>query len=167
MTQPKYAPIAIADEVRPASKLEPPKPWVPHRPAEHRRGNRVPGGGLGSPGPDQGYALGLAARFKDRLVLGNGEHEEDAVAASIAVALRRASVFGRAPVLQDLEFAFGLLGYLAEVPAETAEERRAVVSGASHDYWICRRIADLVPDETVRAVKKPLAPFDWAVRAKP
>jgi hypothetical protein len=167
MTQPKYAPIAISDEVRPASKLEPPKPWFPHRPAEYRHGARVPSGGLGAPGTDQGYALGLAERFEDRVVLGHGEHLDDAIAAAVVVALRRASGFGRAPVSLDLEFAFGLLGYLGEVSAETAAVRRAVVSGAAHDYWISRRVADLIPAATVRSLAKPLVPFDWVLAATP
>src|SRR5277367_4148670 len=120
MTQPKFTPILIEDEVRPAAKLEVPRPWSPHRPSEFRPGRRPAGGASGVPGPDQGYALGLAARLAPRVVLGAGERIEDALAAATAIGLRRAASFGRAPVTADLEFSLGALGYLGPVDPETA-----------------------------------------------
>ena len=34
------------------------------------------------------------------------------------IALKRASMFGRAPVIYDLEFAYSLFGFLGGAPAE-------------------------------------------------
>jgi len=169
VTQPKYAPIAIGDEVRPAYKLEPPKAWVPHRPGEYRptAGSRRPG--TGAPGPDQGYALRLAERFADRLVLGGGENPADALAAGVAVALRRASILGRAPVATDIEVGLALLGYLADVDPAAVVARREVVLGAAHDDWRRMRCADLVPEGSLRAGPAEAATMavDWTALAEP
>jgi hypothetical protein len=109
---------------------------------------------MGRPGPDQGYALALAGRFRDQLRMADGEHDDDAIAAAVAVALRRASLYGRAPVVHDLALAFNLFGYLddpvADAPADLVEGRRAAIRGASHDYWEQRGIVDRVPEETLR-----------------
>src|ERR1700739_2138378 len=105
MTQPKYAPIAIEDVVRPADKLEAPRPWAPHRPGEFDpHGGRVPR----AVGPDQGYLALLAERFVDRLVLSEGEQVDDVLTAAIAIGMARAAVFGRAPVAKDLEYALSV-----------------------------------------------------------
>src|SRR5205085_6188292 len=108
------------------------------------------GPGLGRPGPDQGYALNLAGRLEDQLRLAEGEHREDVVAGGVAVALRRASIYGRAPVIHDLELAFGALGYLDDAPADLVEWRRPHIMGAAHDYWVQRAVADSVPEGTLR-----------------
>src|ERR1700722_17278875 len=105
MTQPKFTPVLIEDEVRKATKLAVPRPWSPHRPSEFRPGPRPSGGASGTPGPDQGYALGLAERLAPTFVLGEHERIEDALAASVAIGLRRAASYGRAPVSGDIEFA--------------------------------------------------------------
>jgi hypothetical protein len=108
---------------------------------------------MGRPGPDQGYAYTLARQFADRLRIPHGEHAEDAVSGCTAVALRRASMFGRAPTVYDLELAFGLFGYLddaASAPADLVAWRQPVFSGASHDYWDQRAIVDGVPEATLR-----------------
>jgi hypothetical protein len=150
MTQPKYAPILIEDEVRPAAKLDVPRPWSPHRPSEFRAGPRTFGGAAGAPGPDQGYALRLAQLVADRVVLGDGEHLDDALSAAVVVALGRASAFGRAPVLKDLEFGLAAFGYLAPVDAAIASQRHKLVSGLSHDYFRQRTMADLCDEKTLR-----------------
>lgn len=150
MTQPKFAPILIEDEVRPAAKLDVPRPWSPHRPSEFRPGPRSFGAASGAPGPDQGYALHLAQLIADRVVLGHGERREDALAAAVVIALSRASSFGRAPVLKDLEFALAALGYLEAVDAETSARRHRLVSGLAHDDFRQRGIADLLDDKARR-----------------
>jgi hypothetical protein len=157
MTQPKFAPISAKDEVREAYHLESPRPWRAHRPAEHGAPERfAPGRGV--PGPDQGYALALAARLAGRLVLQAGEHAEDALAGAVVIAMRRAAAIGRAPVLGDLEFALELFGFLA--PADDGVvARRASFRGVAHDYRRQRALAESVPDEVLgaRAV-----PAGWA-----
>ena len=115
-----------------------------------RRKGQPYGPTLGRPGPDQGYALALAGRFRDRLKLGEGEHRADVVAGCVAVAMRRAGMFGRAPVVFDLELGFGLFGYLDDAPADLVAWRRPAFAGASHDYWDQRAIVDGIPEATLR-----------------
>ena len=106
-------------------------------------------------GPDQGYALELATRFKDRLALEPGEHAEDVLSGAVAIALRRAAIFGRAPISADIELALRLFGCLvgdrgAAVPGELVAWRREHLAGAAHDYWARRALADAVPEATLR-----------------
>lgn len=149
MPQPEYVPISAADEVRPVERLPPPRRWNADRPGE-QRGGRPAGRGMGVPGPDQGYALHLARRFEGALSLAEGESEEDAVAGCLGVALKRASLYGRAPVIHDLELAFTLWGFGGDAPEELVEARRPLFQGAAHHYWDQRLIADRVPDSTLR-----------------
>jgi hypothetical protein len=114
------------------------------------KGGHPHGPHLGSPGPDQGYALTLVRHFEDRLELAEGEHREDAVAGCVGVALKRASIFGRAPVIYDLEHAFTLWGFLGGAPEELIRFRKPLFEGARHHYWEQRQIVDLVPEETLR-----------------
>lgn len=108
------------------------------------------GHSFGRPGPDQGYALLLARSFEDRIVLSDGESHDDVLAACVAVALKRASMFGRAPVIHDLEIAFTLFGFLGAAPSELVECRRSHLAGASHDHHRQRGVADGVPESTLR-----------------
>jgi hypothetical protein len=152
MAQPEHVPVAAADRVRPTERLPAPDRWVPDRPAD-MHGNEVQKGKrFGSPGPDQGYALKLARSFVSggRLRLADGEQADDAVAGCLGVALRRASLFGRAPVVFDLELAFGLWGFLDDGPKELVEFRKPLFQSASHHYWDQRGIADYVPESTLR-----------------
>ena len=87
------------------------------RPGEVVGGESASGPGMGHQGPDQGYALKLAQSFAGRLVLAAGEREDDALAGCCAVALRRASIFGRAPVMHDLRLALELFGFLIDTDA--------------------------------------------------
>src|SRR5206468_7366902 len=105
MAQPDYVPVAPADKVRPAERLPPARAWTTSRPGEIT-GLRLPAGRrFGVPGPDQGYALTLAARSAEQLELGKGESRGDVVAGCVGVAMKRAALFGRAPVVFDLELA--------------------------------------------------------------
>ncbi len=92
----------------------------------------------------------LVGRFHDRLVLTEGEDAHDAEAGCVGVATARASLFGRAPVVYDLELAFGLWGFLDQAPADLVEFRQPLFAGASHHYWDQRDIVDLVPESTLR-----------------
>jgi len=173
MTQPTFAPIPLEDEVRAAYRLGVPAAWVPARPGEllgaTRRstvggreqltGARLPG--AGSPGPDQGYALRLAERFASRLVLEEGERSEDVLAGAVAIALRRAALFGRAPVGADLEVALGLFGFLGSAPAALVARRKAVFAGLGHDEWRRRALVHGIDEAALRlsarqAMERPL-----------
>ncbi len=135
-------------------KLGVPSAWRQDRPAE-LTGTLQPQGKLfGSQGPDQGYALRLAERdLGPRLRLAAGESGTDVVEGCTLIALARASRFGRAPVLRDLELAAGLFGYLhepASVPDALLALRAALFSGAGHAYALQRRLVSAVPEATLR-----------------
>ena len=150
MAQPEYVPISAGDRVRPAERLPAHGGWTQDRPGELRNPGAPTGTRFGSPGPDQGYGMALAERFRERLQLEPGEHAEDAEAGALAVALRRASLFGRAPVIYDLELAYTLWGYLGDAPGDLIGFRTGALKGASHDYWLQRDAVDRVADATLR-----------------
>ena len=87
----------------------------------------------------------LVRRFADRLELAPGEHAHDVEAGCVGVAMSRASLFGRAPVIHDLELAFTVWGYLGGAPPELVTYRQPLFSGASHHYWDQRKIVDKAP----------------------
>jgi hypothetical protein len=107
--------------------------------------------------------LRLAARLSDRLALAPGELRDDAVAGGVAIAMRRAAVFGRAPVLPDLELAFTLAGYLGDPPADLVAWRVASFKGIAHDRWAERELAAAVPESTLRLTAAAVAerPGEW------
>lgn len=150
MTQPDYVPIAAADRVRPAERMPVPDNWRPDRPADMTGTQRQSGPRFGNPGPDQGYALKLARLLAPRLTAAPGEHLEDATAGCLAVGLKRASLFGRAPVIFDLELAFTVWGYLGSPPADLVAFRVPIFQGADHHYETQRAIADRVSEATLR-----------------
>lgn len=130
-------------------------PWVPDRPAEVVDDLRQPSGpAFGVQGPDQGYALKLANDFfRGKLHLAEHEEEDDVIEGCVAIALRRASLYGRAPVIHDLRLAFALWGFLDEDPdPELVELRRPLFEELSnpHRYFELRRLANGIPEETLR-----------------
>jgi hypothetical protein len=143
--------------------------WRAERPGDLRNGHPE-GAGLGHQGPDQGYALKLVGRFADRVHLADGERWEDAAAGCVLVALKRASLFGRAPVIHDLDIAFRVWGFLDEgPPAELVEVRRGAferVDNHVHHYLEGRRIADAVYDGVLRQTPAQVElahATDWSV----
>ncbi len=143
---PSRAPRAYESPVRR------PDSWRKDRPAE--LGSFQPRGPLmGSPGPDIGYAIKLLALFGDKVVLTDHEHAKDAAAGATAIAMKRAALFGRAPVVHDLTLAYTVFGFLdAQPDPELVAARKELFTeaGAHHGYPLQRRIADAVPDETLR-----------------
>ena len=150
MAQPEFVPLHAGDRVRAAERLPAHAGWRQARPAELVAPGVPTGARFGTPGPDQGYALTLAERFVDRLELADGEHGDDAVAGCLGVGLRRASLFGRAPVIHDLDLAFTIFGYLGGAPADLVAFRVPLLRGAAHDYWAQRDVADKVQESTLR-----------------
>jgi hypothetical protein len=148
MAAPDYVPVAPGDLPR-GSEALPPDSWKPERPAD-LRAFQPHGPGFGNQGPDQGYGLKLARRFVDKLVLEPGEHHDDVIAGCLVVGLKRAALFGRAPVIHDFELAFALFGFLDKAPPDLVEWRRRVFAGAAHHYWQQLSISEVVPDEVVR-----------------
>lgn len=164
MAAPEYVPTNRELQPRRGLPLPPPRRWIANRPAE--LGAEQPHGpSLGTPGPDQGYALSLAARFHGRLTL-DGVTEHDAIAGCLGIALQRASHFGRAPVIHDLDIAFRIWGFLGGAPAELVSMRNPLFEAASHHYWDQRAIVDRIPTETLRMTHQDVAarfPAEWRV----
>ena len=133
MAQPEYVPVIPRNRVRVSERLPTPEGWVADRVAEVRqRGAQPSGRQLGVAGPDQGYALKLARRLQDRIVLGPTDHLDDVVAGCVGVALRRAARYGRAPVLSDVELGLAVWGFLGEAPGDLVEFRRPLFESAAH-----------------------------------
>jgi hypothetical protein len=159
VSAPQHVPTNLTEAPRRGLDLPAPDTWLPPdethlgpRPAE--LGPAQPrGDGLGSPGPDQGFALRLARQFEGKLSLAEGEREADALAGAVFVALKRASLFGRAPVIHDLRVALTVWGFLdSAAPRELVEARRHLFEGAHswHHYVDQRKISDAVPESTLR-----------------
>lgn len=149
MAAPDYVPVSQGDRPREPLDLPGHRGWTATRPAD-LVGRQPVGRLFGKQGPDQGYAMTLVGRFHGRLVLTEGEDEHDTEAGCVGVAMARASLFGRAPVVYDLDLAFGLWGFLDPAPADLVEFRRPLFAGASHHYWDQREIVDVVPESTLR-----------------
>ena len=123
---------------------------------------------MGSQGPDQGFALMIAERLSPRLELQGRERLDDAIRGCLGIALRRASLFSRAPVVHDLTIAFTIWGFFDEAPPEDLIGRRPQlfegVGNVNHHYAEGREIADLVPESTLRMTPDAVAaayPARW------
>ncbi len=159
-----YVPQRLEDEPRqlpnlaPGVVIPPAESWRAQRPGDLAAG-QPDGVLLGRPGPNIGYALTLVNRWRDRFRLAPLEHEDDAAAVVAEIAMKRAALFGRAPVATDVEVAMDLLGYADELPPDVAQRRAHVVHGAGHDYYRRRAIVDRIPDDVLK-----LAPTQLAAR---
>lgn len=168
MAIPKFTPIDPTDESRAYQSPDfVPKPWQLDRRAEIA-GRQPKGSGLGNPGPDQGYVLALATRVRDRIRVQTGESINDVIAGSIAIALRRASLFGRAPIMDDIMVALTIWGWLLDSPPLDIVTRRqklfAGLGNMVHHYAESRLVADMVPDTTFRLSLEKLTasmPMSW------
>ena len=153
MAAPEYVPVKPMDDVRTyESPPRRPDPWIPRRPGE-LRGPSPRGHAFGDPGPDQGYGLILAKRMADAVVLHNGEELDDAIAGCLGVGLKRASIFGRAPVIHDMTAAFTIWGFFDHSPdaallrVRTAAFDQCALAG---HYLERRHIVAAVPDDALR-----------------
>ncbi len=156
---PSYVPSAAAAPTLYQSPPRRPGSWQAQRPGEVVGALLDEGSGFGNQGPDQGYVLKLAQRFTGQLHLNDGERENDALAGCAAVALRRASMFGRAPVMHDLRVALELFGFLGKTDPELLAWRQQHFAGAAghHGYHVKLHLADLVPAETLRRTPEAVA----------
>ncbi|HET9075321.1 MAG TPA: hypothetical protein VFN68_00190 [Acidimicrobiales bacterium] len=150
MTQPDHVPMQASDRVRPSMLLPPPRHWYLDRPGDPVDLTPPSGPRFGSPGPDLGYGLKLARRLEHELQLTEGEHAEDAVAGGFACGARRAAFFGRAPVIHDMRWAFGLWGFLGGAPGGLVEWRKPLFRGAAEHYWDQREIVDAVKVDALK-----------------
>jgi hypothetical protein len=155
MAAPEYVPVRPGRTDK-AYESPPRRPesWQARRPAEIvDDGVQPQGGDFGWQGPDQGYALKLANAHRAKLRLTGGEHADDVITGCVAIALRRASMFGRAPVVHDLNVAYELFGFLDDdSPADLVEHRTSLFEELSnpHHYFEVRRLVSQVPEATLR-----------------
>ena len=154
MAAPRFSPVSPTDRPRHYESPEHvPDAWMPDRPGDIE-GFQPDGPRLGEQGPDQGFALRIAAQLRPKVQLQAGEHIDDAIRGCLGVALRRASMFSRAPVVHDLTIAFTIWGWFDEQPAGALVARRKElfegVANVHHHYTEGRVIADLVPESTLR-----------------
>jgi hypothetical protein len=153
MAAPEYVPVKPMDDVRTyESPPRRPDPWLARRPGDLKTG-QPRGVHFGNPGPDQGYALVLARRLQPRVILQQDESLDDVIHGCVPIALKRASLMGRAPVIHDLIVAFTVWGYLdEEPPVELVETRRPLFSGVAHagHYVERERLVVMVPISTLR-----------------
>jgi hypothetical protein len=130
-----------------------PDRWSPDRPGVVD-GLQPVGERMGAMGPDQGFALTIAHKLAPRLRVTEDERLDDAIRGCVNIALRRASLFSRAPVVHDLNIAFTIWGFYDEQPPDDLLARRAElfegVGNVNHHYAEGRLIADLVPESTLR-----------------
>lgn len=172
MAAPEFVPTRPTD--RPRAYGSPPwrgDEWLANRPGEVvGEGGQpaVDAGRMGAPGPDQGYVLKLLPVIRPELHLADREQLADVEAGCVAVALKRASLFGRAPVVHDLRAACTVWGYLdASAAPELVDERRRRFEGVhltAHHYPELRAVADAVPEATLRLTPDALAAAhaaDW------
>lgn len=104
------------------------------------------GANYGTPAPDAGYALGLAAREVSSLVFEH-EHDRHDVAVGVAmVAAKRASLVGRAPTRDDVTLVLEYFGLTSPVSRAAS----APFAGLAHSYVAQRRFVDAVSEADLR-----------------
>lgn len=154
MSAPEYVP---ATDDPPRTHHVPrrrPRSWVPNRPGELVGAPPPTGRDFGAPGPDQGFALTLARRAAAGFELVDGEDLDDVVTGVVAVALRRASLAGRAPVVHDVEVAATLLGLTGDADPEHVAwrvEALAELAEHHHHHLEARHLANAIPAEVLAA----------------
>jgi hypothetical protein len=147
MSAPEHVPTSSRTARSYASPPRRAGSWTPDRPGE-LVGRQPEGERLGTPGPDQGYALVIVEQFRDRLQLADGEHASDALAAAAAIAMKRSGLMGRAPVVHDVTSALTVWGLLdGSAPAELVDLRRQMFEEVHlpHQYDALREVVDAVP----------------------
>jgi hypothetical protein len=154
MAAPEFVPRPPTEKVRRyASPDHIPEAWVADRPAE-LDGRQPSGAALGFQGPDQGFALKLAESVRPQVQVQVGESVDDALRGCVGIALRRASLYGRAPVIHDLRIPLTAWGFLDTAPpVELVAERRPAFEGVAnvqHHYFELLALVDRFPEETLR-----------------
>lgn len=167
MAAPKSAPAGARATRYYTSPDVVPEPWSPDRPGIVE-GLQPSGPRLGAQGPDQGFALTIARRLAPRIELLGRERLDDAIRGCLGIALRRASLYSRAPVVHDLIIAFTIWGFFDPDPPTDLIGRRPQlfegVGDVNHHYAAGREIADLVPESTLRMTPDEVAaayPARW------
>lgn len=152
MSAPEYVPTAPTAKRHYSSPPQRRRSWSATRPGDVVGTAPAPVSALGAQGPDQGYAMTLTRIFDTKLSLMYGEDRDDVDSGCVAVALKRSSLLGRAPVVHDLRVAYTLFGYLDASPKpDLVEWRKELFSEVHHPahYFERRHIVDSVPDDVL------------------
>lgn len=165
MSQPQNVPTKPVATQHYASPPRRDRTWNADRPGDVFTDGQPKGELIGSQGPDQGFAIKLARSFEDQLVLTDGEHANDVIAGCVAVGLKRASAFGRAPTVHDIRCALHVFGYLDKAEPELVELRQKLFEEVAHPhhYTERREIVDAVPTDFLRQPHKKILEeaTDW------
>ena len=138
MGAPEFVPPRPARRTRGySSPPRRPGSWAADRPGD-LAGPQPEGERFGSPGPDQGYALTLANHLRDEFHLGEHEHFEDAAAVVASLASRRAAMFGRAPMAEDVRCALAVWGLDGAAAPELQRVRAEMFSEVHHPHYSVR-----------------------------
>jgi hypothetical protein len=150
----------------PGVALPPATDWRPDRPGDIRTPDQPEGGLFGNPGPNVGYAYTLAQRAAERFVIGPYEHIDDVIAVVAETAGKRAAMYGRAPVMADIDRAALLLGYDGSGDASFTDARQRLVQEAGHAYRRRRAVVDAVPENLLRSATTDFGPLlaEWRER---
>jgi hypothetical protein len=88
------------------------------------------------------------------------------VQGAVLVAMKRASLYGRAPVIHDVEIGLRVWGFLDPADEELVALRRRLFEGISnpHHYFEAREVVEAVPESTLRMLPAAVAErhrSDW------
>ena len=101
--------------------------------------------GRGTPAPGAGYAFTITQRALAPLVFAH-DHDRSDVATGVAlVAVKRASLVGRGPTLEDVRIVLNLFNLCGASVLDRSLTRSFV--GLAHSYVAQRRFVDAVRDE--------------------
>ena len=154
MAAPKFAPVTPLDRARGyESPDHVPDAWRADRPAEVH-GRQPSGPRLGYQGPDQGYAITLAERVRGGDPLPAGRVRRRRAVRVHGDRLRRASLYGRAPVMPTCasRSRSGASSTPPRRPSSSTIRRREFegVANSLHHYEERRALVDSVPEATLR-----------------
>lgn len=166
MTQPDYVPLAPGTRLRDFDELENPGSWTANRPSELAplKGSAAKQGKfLGTPGPDSGFALKLTRIALDEIELSASEDHSDIMKVISAVAIKRAALFSRAPVIHDVRFALKLFGFgnADNTPDDLVKFRKEIMAGSGHNYFKVRKTLELISLETLNLTAAELNLSRW------
>ena len=149
VTQPSFVPVTTAQEVRPS--LATSTPELGRSPKAGLQRSVPKGRGLGTPGPDGGFALSLVAKALHDFNLDPSENHHDVEAALAALVSVRAGAAGRGPCRSDVEAIADLFGYRTTASADVVARRRRLMAGVGHSYFRLRAFVDAVASEATQA----------------
>lgn len=144
MTQPSYAPILRSGEVRPTRPTATPETGRPKKAGLQRHVSTQ--ALTGTPSPNEGYALTLAARACHELSLPAGVSHHDVEIGVGLVAAKLASAARRGPTLHDVRAVLAHFG-LDRAPSAEALAR---FGGLGHSYAAQRHFVDAVDLDDLR-----------------